>query len=162
MRAFRPCTTCGWCPIWWQPHGGCQNNLSNTCTANECNRTVRAIGASRSSTSDFPTTAWEPNVEIQADHANPVQQFYSQISWPYYDIYLGIVMIFDAGNAPDVFGKGKVHCDLAWSPDGLSFSRVLPGQDFIPQILFLMVLPLLLAPQTMRLTHTYASRALIL
>ena len=50
MRAFRPCDTCGGCPIWWQPHGGCQADVArhkDSCDAAQCNRTVRAIGASR-------------------------------------------------------------------------------------------------------------------
>ena len=64
MRAFRPCPTCGSCPIWWQPHGGCQSDLSSTCTAKECNRTVRAIGASTSNSSDFAQSNWGPNVEV--------------------------------------------------------------------------------------------------
>ena len=59
MRAFRPCSSCGLCPIWWQPSTtgpatGCLAHLnSKTCTATQCNRTVRAIGLSTSSSGDF-------------------------------------------------------------------------------------------------------------
>jgi hypothetical protein len=132
MRAFRPCKTCGRCPIWWQPHGGCQSHLTSTCTASECNRTVRAIGTSTSSNSSFHTTTWGANTEVHADHNDPTRQFYSQVSWPFYNIYLGIVMVFSAVDPPDVYGKGKVHCELAWSRDGKQYTRVNPGFDFIP------------------------------
>ena len=36
---------------------------------------------------------------------------------PFYNVYLGIVMIFDAVDPPDVYGKGKVHCELQYSTD---------------------------------------------
>ena len=132
MRAFRPCSSCGSCPIWWQPHGGCQADLGSTCTATQCNHTVRAIGASLSTSANFSSTEWGPNQEIMADHTNPEHQFYSQVSWPFYNVYLAIVMVFDAVDPPNVFGKGKVHCELAWSTNGSYFERIAPGVDFIP------------------------------
>ena len=49
-----------------------------------------------------------------------------------YNVYLGIVMVFSAVDPPDVYGKGKVHCELAWSRDGKQYTRVNPGFDFIP------------------------------
>ena len=105
MRAFRPCTSCGLCPIWWQPSktgpaSGCLAHLGKACSAEQCNRTVRAIGMSRSSSGDFQAASWTGNQEVQADHTNPYHQFYSQITFPFYDIYLGIVMVFDAGDLP--------------------------------------------------------------
>lgn len=46
-RAFRPCQrsempggeaeACGMCPIWWQPHGGCQDPPRPGCSATQCN-----------------------------------------------------------------------------------------------------------------------------
>ncbi len=134
MRAFRPCASCGTCPIWWQPQGGCQDDRSSTCTPAQCNRTVRAVGTSTSTASDFTATRWGPNEEVTADHDDPTRQFYSQVSWPYYNIYLGIAMVFDAVDPHNTFGKGKVHCELVWSPDGTRYRRVLPeGEvDFIP------------------------------
>ena len=137
MRAFRPCSVCGLCPIWWQPKasGGCLGRISPQCTAAQCNRTVRAIGSSTSISDDFLTTSWGPNEEILANHSDPTYQFYSQVTFPFYDIYLGIVMVFDAADPPDVYGKGKVHCELAWTrdPDMRSgWKRVAPGTDFIP------------------------------
>ena len=41
-----------------------------------------------------------------------------QVSWPFYNIYLGITMVFSAADPPNVYGRGKVHCQLVWSPDG--------------------------------------------
>jgi hypothetical protein len=133
MRAFRPCSSCGTCPIWWQPHGGCQNDLSSSCTAAECNRTVRAVGTSTSSSGNFQTSSWGKNVEVLADHTDPTRQFYSQVSWPYYNIYMGIAMVFSALDPPNTWGKGKVHCQLVWSADGTRYHRVSgPTVDFIP------------------------------
>ena len=131
MRAFRPCTTCGQCPIWVQP-GGCERHLSSRCTAEQCNRTVRAIGMSTSTSGDFQAASWSENSEIQADHINHYKQFYSQITFPFYNIYLGILMVFDAGDLPDVYGKGKVRCELSWSRDLKTWERILPGNSLIP------------------------------
>ena len=107
MRAFRPCASCGQCPIWWNNPAtyGCQQKVGPSCTAVQCNRTVRAIGASVSASGDFARTSWGLNEEVHADHDDPTQQFYSQVSWPFYNIYLGIVMVFAAGDPPDVYGK---------------------------------------------------------
>jgi hypothetical protein len=73
-----------------------------------------------------------------ADH-----QLYSQITWPFYDIYLGIVMIFDATDGTKGAHAGHVHCRLAWSadplanwswvdPGGLGPKGAVPGREFIP------------------------------
>jgi len=133
-RAFRPCTICGACPIWWQPHGGCEGHISKTCTPQQCNATVRAIGGTITNSDDFQTTTWGPNTEIQANHTFPLQQLYSQVTWPFYNIYLGVVMVFDAVDTPNQFGQGKVHCELAWTADPFAreFVRFWPGHDYIP------------------------------
>ena len=55
-----------------------------------------------------------------------------QVSWPFYNVYLGIVSVFHAGDPHDTWGRGKVHCELAWSRDGATYERVAPGVDFIP------------------------------
>jgi len=57
------------------------------------------------------------------------------VTWPFYNIYLGIVMVFDAVDPPNVYNKGKVHCELAMTADPNMTSgwhRVAPGNDFIP------------------------------
>jgi hypothetical protein len=138
MRAFRPCATCGLCPIWWQPSDGCQDKLSADCTAEQCNRTVRAIGAAWSDGGDFDTTGWSSGLEVTADHDDPRVQIYSQVSFPFYDVYLAIVMAFDAADPKvdkhaQAMGTGKVRCELAWSKTGREYTRLSPGTPFIPQ-----------------------------
>lgn len=130
-RAFRPCKDCGKCPIWWQPHGGCQGHKGPDCTPEQCNRTVRAIGTVTTDGPDFSTAIWGPNVEV-LKNPSPTTQLYSQVTFPFYNVYLGIVMAFDAVDPPNVYGKGKVRCELAWSADGKTFQRMHPGQSFIP------------------------------
>jgi len=141
-RAFRPCSVkadCGTCPIWWQPHGGCQSHpsISNKtgCSKAQCARTVRAIGAVSSSGADFGEASWGRNEEILANHSDPTTQFYSQVTWPFYNVYLGITMVYDAVDPPDVYGKGKVHCELTYSADptfSSGWQRLAEGRDFIP------------------------------
>ena len=55
------------------------------------------------------------------------RQTYCLPVFRYADIYLGYAMIYD-------LGKGRtVDCELAWSPDGLEWERVLPGIPLIPR-----------------------------
>jgi hypothetical protein len=75
---------------------------------------------------------------------NTSHQLYSQVTFRFHDVYLGLVMVFDAScntvNPPCQTGPdaGHVHCRLAWSPDGemTKWSWVdeggLTGADFIP------------------------------
>jgi hypothetical protein len=134
-RAFRPCDECGLCPIWWQPSGGCQNHKSSSCTKTQCENTVRAVGAVTSEGSDFMSTNWSKNVEVSSNPSGPQAQYYSQVTWPFYNIYLGIVMIFDAVDPPNTYGKGKVHCELQYTTDlnmATNWTRISPGVDFVP------------------------------
>ena len=64
-------------------------------------------------------------------------QLYSQITWRFYDVYLGIVMVFDAENGNKGPEAGHVHCMLSWSTDGANWqwvdSKGLAGlREFIP------------------------------
>jgi hypothetical protein len=158
-RAFRPCQqgempggeaeACGRCPIWWQPHGGCQDPPRPGCSAVQCNHTVRAIGTVTSMGGEFLTTGWGDNVEVLAPVPglsgcrvpktsacdNPTSQYYSQVTFPFYNIYLGIVMVFHAVDPPNVYGRGKVHCELVYTTDPsmtANWTRIAPGVDFIP------------------------------
>ena len=70
----------------------------------------------------------------QVEHGNAAAQLYSQITWQWHGIFLGIVMVYDAQSS-----SGHVHCRLSWSPstDGLSGWQWvdeggLTGADFIP------------------------------
>ena len=156
-RAFRPCQpaqmpggeaeACGECPIWWQPHGGCQDPPRPGCSALQCNHTVRSIGTVTSGSADWETTEWGDNTEVLAPVRglsgcpqttacdNPTSQYYSQVTWPFYNVYLGIVMVFKAVDPPDVYGQGMVHCELVYTTDPemtANWTRITPGQDFIP------------------------------
>lgn len=139
-RAFRPCDDCGECPIWWQPSGGCQGHFNkHTCNAQQCNNTVRAIGVAESSSPDsdkksgFSDLDWSPNRQVLAIK-NPERQFYSAVAWPYYNMYIGIAMRFDAHDKPDTWGEGKVHCELVYSMDndfekGGGFQRLVSDDE---------------------------------
>eukprot|EP00467_Chlorarachnion_reptans_P001788 CAMPEP_0114496098 /NCGR_PEP_ID=MMETSP0109-20121206/5585_1 /TAXON_ID=29199 /ORGANISM="Chlorarachnion reptans, Strain CCCM449" /LENGTH=524 /DNA_ID=CAMNT_0001673341 /DNA_START=272 /DNA_END=1846 /DNA_ORIENTATION=- len=131
QRAFRPCLDCGHCPIWWQHTGGCQNHIGDQCTEAQCNNTVRAIGLATSVDGNFETTQWNPNMKAMVNN-DKRQQFYAQVTFPFYNIYLGIVSIFAAGDPVDTLGKDMVRCELSWSTDGENFELVAPGMDFIP------------------------------
>jgi hypothetical protein len=77
---------------------------------------------------------WQNKTELvfsgDADH-----QLYSQVTFSYYDIYLGLVMVFDT-KQPDEYGKGTVHCRLSWSNDSHHWAWVdeggLTGKPIIP------------------------------
>ena len=78
----------------------------------------------------FDTTKAPVCVE-QGDAAH---QLYSQITWEWHGVFLGIVMVYDATSK-----DGEVHCRLSWSPtaDGPSDwqwvdDAGLTGGDFIP------------------------------
>ena len=65
---------------------------------------------------------------------NSEHQLYSQITFRFYDIWLGMVMVFDTKDASRI---GTVHTKLSWSPNGLgNWSWVDPGgllgRSFIP------------------------------
>lgn len=86
-----------------------------------------------------PPPSPHSNSSVFGDWGNPVRvesgdndhQLYSQITFPFYDIYLGIVMVFDATSK-----EGHVHCVLSWSADGEKWEWVdsggVTGKEFIP------------------------------
>ena len=92
----------------------------------------RTIGMATSKPGAFEfDTSKAPVCVEQGDAAH---QLYSQVTWEWHGIFLGIVMVYDATSA-----AGQVHCRLSWSPsaDGLSGwqwvdGAGLTGGDFIP------------------------------
>ena len=54
-------------------------------------------------------------------------QTYCLPVFQYGNVYLGYVMMYNVG-----LGR-TVDCELAWSPDGIRWERVAPGQPFIPR-----------------------------
>ena len=97
----------------------------------------RTIGLTRSAPGkgfDFSTKASPPMIE----HGDKDHQLYSQVTWPWRGIYLGIVMVFDAvpSGKPGYDGS-KVHCRLSYarqpegpwtwvSKDGLTGGDIIP------------------------------------
>ena len=54
-------------------------------------------------------------------------QTYCLPVFPYANVYLGYLMMYQVGH-----GR-MVDCELAWSPDGLQWRRVAPGTPFLPR-----------------------------
>jgi hypothetical protein len=97
--------------IWDATHGGRYIATTRDGFSGDDGRT---IGIAASPTSDFAFDTSKPPAETF--HGNADHQLYSQITWPWHNTWLGIVMVFDTVDA-STFGKGKVHCRLAWSND---------------------------------------------
>ena len=75
----------------------------------------------RSESRDF--LHWEaPQVVLQATPAEgTARQTYCMPSFPYANVYLGYVMMYNAT------GDRTVDCELAWSPDAVRWQRVCPA-----------------------------------
>jgi hypothetical protein len=63
---------------------------------------------------------------------NASAQLYSQVTFPWLNVYLGIVMVYDAESA-----AGRVHCRLAWAPEPRAGWRWVAGDaasapDLVP------------------------------
>lgn len=94
--------------------------------------TGRTIGITKSEENKFEfETKTAPVMVEKGDAAN---QLYSQITWQWHNVFLGIVMVYDAQSS-----AGEVHCRLAWSPSSDALSGWnwvdeggLTGRDFIP------------------------------
>ncbi|MBN2296174.1 MAG: hypothetical protein JXM70_27330 [Pirellulales bacterium] len=81
----------------------------------------------RSSSDDFLN--WEePKIVL---HSTPEEdrkrQTYCMSAFPYANVYLGFVMMYNAGT------DQTVDCELAWSPDSVQWHRIKPGESFIPR-----------------------------
>ena len=68
----------------------------------------REIGIASTNGSDFDT--W--SIPVLKMRGTNDHQLYSQITWRFYDVFFGIVMVFDATNS-----SGHVHCMLSYSVD---------------------------------------------
>lgn len=90
----------------------------------------RAISRSQSAKGNFDN--W-PLITELVDQGTIDHQLYSQITFPYYNAYLGIIMVFDAKEGTT---QGHIHCRLSWSGDSHTWHWVdeggLEGKDFIP------------------------------
>jgi hypothetical protein len=91
----------------------------------------RAVAVTESYADRFAfDTADEPPAVLTGT-AN--EQPYSQITFPYYGVYLGLTSVFDAQYGTT---QGRMHLRLSWSPDAETWHWVdeggLTGRDFIP------------------------------
>lgn len=50
-----------------------------------------------------------------------------QATFPYLDVWLGVVMVYQAANY-----RQEVHCQLVYSNDTVNWNRLEPGADLIP------------------------------
>ena len=79
----------------------------------------------RTESTDFVTWTKAENV-MEALPGERHRQTYAMPVFPYAGVYLGLVMLF---NTED----DTVDCELAWSPDTVSWKRVCPGTPIIPR-----------------------------
>eukprot|EP01084_Bolivina_argentea_P177181 306449_1 len=66
------------------------------------------------------------NVSVVESGGN-INQTYAQITFKYYGIYLGLVMIFDSNTTTQ-----RVFCELSYSTDLVQWYRINPGKQLIP------------------------------
>ena len=93
---------------------------------------IRSVGIATSTSNDLESfdTSIAPVMTLEAPSED--EQNYAQITFHWHDMYLGLVMVYDADDSSK-FGHGKVHCRLAYSIDLLSpWTYVDFSTDFIP------------------------------
>ncbi len=87
------------------------------------NPALRLVG--RVESGDF--THWTKATEVfRALPTETTRQLYAMPVFQYAGIYLGLAMFIDTKT-------DTVDCELTWSPDTLTWSRVCPGQPLIPR-----------------------------
>ena len=71
----------------------------------------------------------EPTValRVRSDETNH-RQLYCMSAFPWHDLYLGFLMLYN------VAADRTVDCELTWSPDSITWSRVCPGTPFIRKL----------------------------
>jgi hypothetical protein len=94
----------------------------------------RTIGMLESNTDDFSFDTTDAPVTIE--EGNKTYQLYSQTTWEWHNVFLGIVMVYDATST-----EQRVHCRLSWSDSSDVMSNStwqwvdeggVAGKDFIP------------------------------
>ena len=72
---------------------------------------------------------WENGQMVLRSNADEgkARQAYCMPSFPYANVYLGYLMMINAGS------DQTVDCELAWSPDSVAWHRVNPGTPFLPR-----------------------------
>merc|ERR1719253_164043 len=92
----------------------------------------RTIGIAKSENDEFKWSTKSAPVMVEKGDAG--HQLYSQITFQWHNVFLGIVMVYDAQSS-----DGQVHCRLSWTPSADALSDWqwvdeggLTGRDFIP------------------------------
>jgi hypothetical protein len=75
----------------------------------------------RTESPDF--VRWTEAVDVMV--GEEMAQTYSMPVFRYAGLYLGLVSIYN-------WQSGHVHCELAWSPDTIRWTRIQPGTPLIP------------------------------
>ena len=87
----------------------------------------RSIAIARGSGGQFNFTMPVETVEMGVQQ----HQLYFQVTFPYFNVYLGVVMVYDALSGTVGAHAGHVHCKLVWSADLTSW-RWVDESDLIP------------------------------
>lgn len=103
----------------WCPHSQCYVGITRNWSDGEY-RGQRIVA--RTESKDF--MHWSQAKEVLRG-TSPTKQTYAMIVFPYADVYLGLVMIFDTQS-------DRVHCELASSPDTIHWDRIDEGTPLIP------------------------------
>ena len=103
----------------------------------------RTVGIATAKT---PTSAYgvvdltKAPAEVERGDSKGAHQLYAQVTFPFYNIWLGLVAVFDTA-LPSTFGHGTVHTRLSYSnagplgpwewvdPDGLLGAPLIPNGD---------------------------------
>ena len=84
----------------------------------------RTVAISKSKINNFDGTFTKADVVYSGGSDN---QTYAQITFEYYNIFLGLVMLYDTTSP-----NQRVYCELSWSPNMYDWYRILPGEQLIP------------------------------
>eukprot|EP00483_Globobulimina_turgida_P007360 UN07374 len=84
----------------------------------------RTVAISKSDVNNFASAYTKADVVESGGNDN---QTYSQITFEYYDIFLGLVMLYDSTSS-----NQRVYCELSWSPNMYDWYRVNAGEQLIP------------------------------
>ena len=106
---------------------GCFTKRQPGCTLERCYKTRRVISRVQSAGPDISTMGADGgNVPIEFA-ADPDHQNYVQATFPYLNVYLGVLMVYEAASM-----RQNVRCKLAWSNDTITWHNIEPGSDLIP------------------------------
>lgn len=98
------------------------------CSVADCVRNGRTMSRYQSLDGDWRRLGEGPGANQAIEHGRDTNsQLYVQATFPYYNTYVGVLMVYNAATA-----RQEVHCELAWSNDTIKWHRIEPGQDLVP------------------------------